>query len=90
MSEEKEKVVNLPNLSGLRQAINDCNDRIIELENALYTILDVDGLEKAKEIAAEALGEDLETYLEEEVVEELDFEDDGQIPWDLIPDGENH
>lgn len=60
---------------------------IQQLEEALYGVLDTGRLDIAKEIAAEALGEDLDMYLEKDL-KELDFIDnefpDGETDYSLL------
>ncbi len=69
-----------------KEFIETASDQIMRLTNALYDVLDCKNLDHVKEIAAEALDEDLEEYLAEEnlELEELDFEDDNKLPWDDI------
>jgi hypothetical protein len=47
-------------------------------------VLDSSSLDEAREIAAEALEEDLDIWLEEDNLEELDFDNDDNLPWDDI------
>lgn len=57
-----------------------------EYNEALYRVLESDRLDIAKEIAADALGEVLEEYLENDR-EELDFVDNqtsGDVDYSLI------
>lgn len=72
----KDNTINFQAAKVTKEFIEEANDRIFELENALYKILETEDLTEAKDIAAEALGEDLEEYLEdeEEEYEPLDFE----------------
>lgn len=92
MEEEDNKgktavVVDFNNVKQMKDFIENYHQNVLALENALYAILDTDRLDIAKELAAEALDEDLEVYLEEDYAE-LDFEqeiyleDDVSLPWD--------
>jgi hypothetical protein len=54
----------------------------------LYRILDAKDLGIAKELAADVLGEDLETYNEADDLTELDFDDDNNLPWEDIKEEE--
>jgi hypothetical protein len=67
-----------------KEWIEEMNTRMLELENALYGILDAKDIDIAREIAADVLDEDLEIYMEEDNLDELDFDDDGNLPWDDI------
>lgn len=68
--------------------IETANNRIQELEEALYQILDLKTLSDAKEVASEVLGEDLDIYLEEDLeVEELDFSGD---KWNNVKDEDTY
>lgn len=79
-----EGVLNLASAKSVRDFLEEANENILRLENALYQIMDCKDIESAKELAADALNEDLETWLEEDNLEELDFDDDGKVPWDDI------
>jgi NDP-sugar pyrophosphorylase family protein len=81
-------IVNLRSARSVKEFIETANEQIMTLTNALYEILDSKNLDHIKEIAAEALDEDLEEYLAEDDLEmrELDFEDDDKLPWDDIED----
>jgi hypothetical protein len=81
-------VVNLRSARSVKDFIENANTHIISLENALYSIMEAKDLTIAKETAAEALDEDLEEYLAEDNLQELDFEDDSQIPWADIKEEE--
>lgn len=72
----KDNTINFQAAKVTKEFIEEASERIFELENALYKILETEDLTEAKDIAAEALGEDLEEYLEdeEEEYEPLDFE----------------
>ena len=83
------KIVDFASAKAVRDFIDTASDQIFMLEDSLYAILDCHRLDIAKEIAADALSEDLTIYLEPETgVEELNFDDDtsGEIglPWDEI------
>ena len=67
-----------------KEFIENANNRIFELENALYKILETKDLAAIQELAADVLGEDLDTYLEGELLPELNFEDDKNIVWEDI------
>lgn len=84
-----ETVINLSSVRSVKDFIEEANDHILRLESALYDILDCKDLQIAKEIAADVLDEDLEIYLEEDDLEELDFDDDTKLPWKDIPEGED-
>jgi hypothetical protein len=77
-------VISLQDAQSNKDWIEEMNIRMIELENALYGVLDAKDIDIAREIAAEVLNEDLETYMEEDNLDELDFDDDGNLPWDDI------
>lgn len=81
-------IVDFKTAQELKEFVSNASDRIFELEDALYQILDSSKLDVAKELAADVLGEDLESFLEEEKFEELDFEDDTNVAWDMMPDEE--
>jgi hypothetical protein len=78
---DSNNIVNLNACRSVKELVITAQDTIGKLENALYEILDARSIEAAKELAAEALDEDLETYLEEDDLdlEELDFEDEEKI-----------
>lgn len=69
----------------LKEMQEMANATILQLENALYKILDAKSLEASQEIAADALNEDLATWVEEDDLEELDF-DNGNVNWEDIPE----
>ncbi len=69
-----EKIVDYQGVLRVKNFLTTANERIGELEHALYSILDTKRLDVIREIAADALNEDLEVYMEEE----LDFEDEWQ------------
>jgi hypothetical protein len=71
-----------------KEWIEEMNTRMLELENALYGVLDAKDIDIAREIAADALEEDLDIYMEEDNLEELDFDDDDNLPWDDINETE--
>ena len=79
-------IVDLRSVKSVKEFVETANDQIMRLTNALYDIMDSKNLDEMKEIAAEALDEDLEEYLLEDNLEmaELDFEDDSNVPWDDI------
>lgn len=77
-----DNVVDFTSTKAVKEFIETANGRIIDLEQALYDILECSRMDVCKEIAAEVLGEDLETYLEEDNYAELDFEDDDTLPWE--------
>jgi hypothetical protein len=76
MSEDT--VINFTNVKNIKEFTMTANARIIDLEQCLYDILECSRLDRVKEMAADVLGEDLDSYFEEER-EELDFEDDTKI-----------
>ena len=82
-----EKTANIVDLRSARsvktfiEGANSANDYILDLEDALYRIMDAKDLGIAKEIAADVLGEDLATYNEADDLTELDFDDDS-LPWE--------
>lgn len=47
-----------------------------QYEDALYRILNTDRIDVAKEVAADALGEDLEDFLDEDQLDMLDLDDE--------------
>ncbi len=68
------------------QKLAQQQEHIKQLEEALYHVLDSNRLDIAKEHAAEALGEELEEYLERDLIE-IDFMDndfDGSCDYSLI------
>ena len=81
---ESKSVINFRACKTAKELVMQVDETIKKLEEALYDILDANSIEAAKEIAAEALGEDLEIYLEEDDLEmeelepiwEEDFNDD--------------
>lgn len=77
-------IIDFKSARSIKELVLTANDTIGALENALYKILDCDRLDVVKEIAAEALGEDLDIYLEDDNLAELDFEEDLNINWDDI------
>ncbi len=78
---DSQNIINLKACRSVKELVTTAQDTIGRLENALYEILDAKSIEAAKELAADALDEDLESYLEEDDLdlEELDFEDDTKI-----------
>ncbi len=86
--DDDEKVIDFTVVKNIKDFVATANERIYELENALYEILEMDHLEMAKEVAAEVLGEDLEVYLEAENIKELDFENETYVD-DWLPGDEN-
>jgi hypothetical protein len=82
------KVVDFKSAKAVKDFIETASDRILQLEDAHYAILDCHRIDVIKEISAEVLGEDLESYMEEDIagVKELDFENDTDdnmgLPWD--------
>lgn len=81
-------VIDLGSARAIKEYIENSQLHIQKLEHALYEILDTKSIDQCKELAADALGEDLDTYLEEDDLAELDFEDDGKVPWSDIPEVE--
>lgn len=82
---ESENIVNLKACRSIKELALTAQETIGALEHALYNILDTDRLDIAKEIAADALNEDLETYLEDDDLEELDFDNEyynKDLNWD--------
>ncbi len=79
------KVVDFTKIKDIKEFMETANERIIDLENALYAILDSYRLDVVKELAADALGENLEVYLEQDV-RELDFNGDDIYPDDSFYD----
>ena len=79
-------IVDFRSVKAVKEFVETANDQIMRLTNALYGVLDSKNADEMKEIAAEALYEDLEEYLAEDnlEMEELDFEDDDKLPWDDI------
>ena len=80
----KTNIVDLRSARAVKEFINTASDQILRLEDALYNIMSARDIQIAKEIAADALDEDLEIYNEEDIYDELDFEDDDNIAWDDI------
>ena len=78
---DDEKVVDFTAVKSIKEFVLTANERIYELESALYAILDMTHLDHVKETAADVLGEDLEVYLEAENIKELDFENDDYNDW---------
>lgn len=80
------KVVDFQSAKAVKDFIETASDRIYVLEDALYSIMDCHRIDVIKEIAADALNEDLEVYLEKDAgVQELDFDatdDNISLPWD--------
>lgn len=66
----------------LKEFVTTANDQILKLEHALYSILETDRIDVIKEIAADAVGEDIDIYLEQDNLDELDFDDDTKIIWE--------
>lgn len=87
---DSQNIINLKACRSIKELATTAQETIYGLENALYDILDAQSLEVAKEIAADVLGEDLDVYLEDEGVEELDLEqdlfEDTILPWDSEDD----
>lgn len=79
-------VIDITNGLKTKEFIETHQERLFELENAMYKIMDCASLREAQEIAAEAVYEDLDEYQEEEKedIQELDFNDDKKIIWDEI------
>ena len=80
----KDNVFDINNALKVKEFISEANETILMLENALYLVLEQTDLKDAKQVAADALGEDLNTYLEADDLSELDFEDDTNLPWEEI------
>ncbi len=76
-------VVDFTSTKNVKEFIETAQLQIQKLEHALYQIMETKSLEAAKELAADALDEDLDTYLEEDDLEELDFENK-LYPEDII------
>ena len=78
MTKKEDNTVNFQAVKATKEFIEEANERIFELENALYKILDAKDLVEAKDISADVLGEDLQEYLdgteEESDYTPLDFE----------------
>lgn len=68
------KIIDFKSVKSIKELVLTANETIGELENALYNILDAKSITEAKIIAADVLNEDLDTYMEEDDLEELDFE----------------
>lgn len=82
-------VVDFKSAKMVKEFIETAGQRIYELEDSLYAIIDCHRLDIAKEIAADVLNENLDILLEEDTgVEELNFDDDTSgemgLPWDEI------
>jgi len=81
--DKKSNLIDFTSARSIKEFVTTANDTIYRLEHALYQILDTSRLDVAKEIAADVLEEDLDTYLEDDNLKELDFEDDGDsLPWE--------
>ena len=78
----EKNIVNFNSVKAAKEFMLNANARIGELEHALYKILDQKRLDVIHELAADVLGEDLEVYLEDDCLEELDFEDEPTNSWD--------
>lgn len=79
------KVIDFKSHKAVKDFIDTASDRIYQLEDGLYAILDTNRIDVIKEIAADLLNEDLEIYLEEDAqIKELDFDTDDNmgLPWD--------
>ena len=79
------KIVDFQSAKAVKDFVETASQRIYELEDALYAILDCHRLDVVKEIAAETLGEDIEVYLEVDgALHELDLDRDDNmgLPWD--------
>ncbi len=77
MTEENEdKVIDFTSTKAVKEFIETANERILELEQAHYLILETNRIDVIKEISANVLGEDLEIYLEEDSLDQLDFDDE--------------
>jgi hypothetical protein len=77
-----EEIIDFTKHKAVKEFIATAQERIGMLENTLYSILDLSDVSEIKQLVADALGEDLDIYLEEELdVPELDFEDDSNIEW---------
>ena len=70
--EESKNIINLRACRSIKEMALTAHETIVELETALYDILDVNSIEAAKELAADVLDEDLEIYFEEEGTDYLD------------------
>jgi hypothetical protein len=83
-----EDVIDFGKVRRVKEFLDTANNRILELEAVLYDILEMNSITDIKEQAAAVLGEDLNIYLEEDTLEELDFDKDtvdfdemGITPW---------
>ena len=72
----QDNVVDINKIKDIKAFVETANERIIDLEQCLYDILECSRLDVAKEMAADVLDEDLDSYLEEDNLEELDFDND--------------
>ncbi len=80
---ESQNIIKLKACKDAKELILTAHSTIGLLEGALYDILDACSIEAAKEIAADALGEDIEIYCEEDNLEELDFDKEPEtIVWE--------
>ena len=81
------KVIDFRSAKLVKEFVETAGQRIYDLEDCLYSIIDCHRMDVIKEMAAEALNEDLDILLEpEDGVQELNFEDDTSgemgLPWD--------
>ena len=70
---ESNNLINFQSVKSIKDLAILANDKIGELEHALYSILDCDRIDVIKEIAADALGEDIDIYLEDEMDKKLEL-----------------
>lgn len=71
------EVINFNDVKRTTEYIKTARQENLALTDALYKILDSKKLVDAKELAADALGEDLQEYFEKDSgVDELDFDTD--------------
>lgn len=87
VTDDGEKVVDFSAAKSIKEFVAEANERIYELEYALYDILETTRLDVCKEIAAEALHEDIEIYLESDDLAELDFDNDDVLHWEEDDNG---
>ncbi len=72
----------------MRDEAQDMYEVILQIEQAIYEALEKDSVEEIKAILLEIVGEDPETYFEEEGIEELNFDDESLLPWSEIQEAE--
>ena len=74
--ENEDKLIDFTSTKSVKEFVETANERILELEQAHYLILETNRIDVIKEISANVLGEDLEIYLEEDSLDQLDFDDE--------------